>query len=47
MYKEANADTKFCPLVLDTAANYLEQFGKILNNDSKKLYEDRLFFLNC
>ena len=42
MYKEANADTKFCPLVLGTAVNYLEQFEKILNNDSKKLYEDRL-----
>lgn len=46
LYKDANADTKFCPLVLDTAVNYLEQFDKVLDNDSKKLYADRfiLFF---
>ena len=42
LYKDANADSHFCPLVLDTAVNYLEQFDKVLNNDSKKLYEDRL-----
>ena len=46
LYKDANADSHFCPLVLDTAVNYLELFDKVLNNDSKKLYEDRLMLFS-
>ena len=41
-----SADSNFCPLVLDTAVNHLEQFDKVLNNDSKKLYEDRLMLFS-
>ena len=42
LYKDANADTKFCPLALDTITNYLDQFDKVLDDHSKKLYNDRL-----
>ena len=42
LYKDANADTKFCPLATDTIVNYLEQFEKELDEGSKKLYDDRL-----
>ena len=42
LYKDANADTKFCPLALDTVINYLDQFEKQLDDHSKKLYHDKL-----
>ena len=42
LYKDANADTKFCPLVLDTITNYLDQFEKELDDHIKRLYNDRL-----
>ena len=46
LYKDANADTKFCPLVLDTVINYLDQFDeKQLDDHSKKLNHDKL--LQC
>lgn len=42
LYKDVNADTKFCSLATDTIINYLDQFEKALDEDSKKLYNDRL-----